>query len=463
VIGKVVIDQAIINSTDQKKTRVVIIGGGFGGLAAAQALKNAAVEVTLIDRRNFHLFQPLLYQVATGWLSPANIASTLRATLKRQRNARVLLAEVIDIDVKARQVLLSDGAVDYDALIVATGSRHHYFGNNDWEKIAPGLKTVEDATEIRRRIFVAFEAAERESDPQTLEALLTFVIVGGGPTGVELAGALGEIANDTLRHDFRNIDPSKARILLIEGSDRILPSYPSALSERAAVFLAKLGVKTDVKAVVTELHPGSVTVKRGETLERIPCRTVIWAAGVQASFLGQVLAKATGVKLDRAGRIVVEPDLTLAGYPEIFVIGDLANCSHQTGKPLPGVAPVAIQQGQYVGRILENRITGKSVAPFHYRDRGSMAIVGRASAVAHIGRFQFTGFIAWLMWLFVHLVQLVEFENKILVLVQWGWYYFSRNRAARLITGDALPVLTPQQHDLAEESSLKGRAKGARD
>jgi NADH dehydrogenase len=438
----------------------VVIGGGFGGLAAAQALKNAPVEVTLIDRRNFHLFQPLLYQVATGWLSPANIASTLRATLRRQKNARVLLAEVIDIDVKARQVLLSDGAVEYDALIVATGSRHHYFGNNDWEKIAPGLKTVEDATEIRRRIFVAFEAAERESDPQKLEALLTFVIVGGGPTGVELAGALGEIANDTLRHDFRNIDPSKARILLIEGSDRILPSYPSELSERAVAFLAKLGVKVDVKAVVTELYSGSVTVKRGESFERIPCHTVIWAAGVQASFLGQVLAKATGGKLDRAGRIMVEPDLTLAGYPEIFVIGDLANYSHQTDKPLPGVAPVAMQQGQYVGRILENRIAGKSVAPFHYRDRGSMAIIGRASAVAHIGTFQFAGFLAWLMWLFVHLVQLVEFENKILVLVQWGWYYFSRNRAARLITGEELTVIAPQRDRAGPSSShdLKRRA-----
>jgi len=468
VIGEVVIEQANINSTDpktKKTSRIVVIGGGFGGLAAAQALKNAPVEITLIDRRNFHLFQPLLYQVATGWLSPANIASTLRATLRRQKNARVLLAEVIDIDIEGRRVLLTDGVVDYDTLIVATGSRHYYFGNDDWGKIAPGLKTVEDATEIRRRIFIAFEAAERESDPQTLEALLTFVIVGGGPTGVELAGALGEIANDTLRHDFRNIDPSKARILLIEGGDRILPSYPAELSERATAFLAKLGVKADVNAVVTELHPGSVTVKRGESLERIPCRTVIWAAGVQASFLGQVLAKATGVKLDGAGRIVVEPDLTLAGYPKIFVIGDLANYSHQTGKPLPGVAPVAMQQGQYVGRILQNRITGKSVAPFHYRDRGSMAIIGRASAVAHVGRFQFTGFIAWLMWLFVHLVQLVEFENKILVLVQWGWYYFSRNRAARLITGDELPVLAPQQQDRAEESShdLRRRAKSARD
>jgi NADH dehydrogenase len=455
VIGKVVIDQAIINSTDQKKSRVVIIGGGFGGLAAAQALKNVAVEVTLIDRRNFHLFQPLLYQVATGWLSPANIASTLRATLRRQQNARVLLAEVIDIDVKGRRVLLTDGSVEYDTLIVAAGSRHHYFGNDQWEEIAPGLKTIEDATEIRRRIFVAFEAAERESDPKKLDALLTFIIVGGGPTGVELAGALGEIANDTLRHDFRNIDPSKARILLIEGSDRILPSYPSELSERAVGFLAKLGVKADVKAVVTELYPGSVTVKRGESPERIPCHTVIWAAGVQASFLGQVLAKETGAKLDRVGRMMVEPDLTLAGYPEIFVIGDLANYSHQTSKPLPGVAPVAMQQGRYVGRILENRITGKSAAPFHYRDRGSMAIIGRASAVAHMGRFQFAGFIAWLMWLFVHLVQLVEFENKILVLVQWGWYYFSRNRAARLITGDDVICLPFADTVGADEASQR--------
>ena len=433
-------------TSDSKKTlRVVIIGGGFGGLAAAQALKDAPVQITLIDRRNFHLFQPLLYQVATGWLSPANIASTLRATLKRQKNARVLLAEAIDVDVKARRVLLTDGAVEYDALIVAAGSRHHYFGNDAWEEIAPGLKTVEDATEIRRRIFVAFEAAERERDPEKLEALLTFIVVGGGPTGVELAGALGEIANDTLKHDFRNIDPSKAKILLIEGSDRILPSYPSKLSNQAVAFLAKLGVRVAVNAVVTELHAESVTVQRGQSLESIPCRTVIWAAGVQASFLGQALGKATGASVDRAGRIVVQPDLTIAGYPEIFVIGDLANYSHQTGNPLPGVAPVAMQQGQYVGRILENRIINKDIGPFHYRDRGSMAIIGRASAVAQIGRFQFSGFFAWLMWLFIHLMHLVEFENKILVLVQWGWYYFSRNRAARLITGNELSVVPPKQ------------------
>jgi NADH:ubiquinone reductase (H+-translocating) len=440
------------NTDPKKKSRVVIVGGGFGGLAAAQALKDAPVQVTLIDRRNFHLFQPLLYQVATGWLSPANIASTLRATLRRQKNARVLLAEVIDIDVAGRRVLLTDGSVEYDTLIVAAGSRHHYFGNDQWEAIAPGLKTVEDATEIRRRIFLAFEAAEREGDPTKLEALLTFVVVGGGPTGVELAGALGEIANDTLRHDFRNIDPSKARILLIEGSDRVLPTYPSKLSDQAVVSLAKLGVRVDVNAMVTELQSDSVTVKRGQSLQRIPCRTVIWAAGVHASFLGRVLAQRTGANLDRAGRILVEPNLTIAGHPEIFVIGDLANYTHQTGRPLPGVAPVAMQQGKYVGQLLAKGAIDKSAAPFDYRDRGSMAIVGRASAVAQIGRFQLAGFFAWLMWLFVHLMYLVEFENKILVLVQWGWYYFSRNRAARLITGEEATA-PAFKHDQPEPSS----------
>jgi NADH dehydrogenase len=450
-LGELVIEHTH-DIAPKKKSRVVIVGGGFGGLAAAQALKDAPVQVTLIDRRNFHLFQPLLYQVATGWLSPANIASTLRATLRRQKNARVLLAEVIDIDVAGRRVLLTDGSVEYDTLIVAAGSRHHYFGNDQWEAIAPGLKTVEDATEIRRRIFLAFEAAERESDPTKLEALLTFVVVGGGPTGVELAGALGEIANDTLRHDFRNIDPSKARILLIEGSDRVLPTYPSKLSDQAVVSLAKLGVRVDVNAMVTELQSDSVTVKRSQSLERIPCRTVIWAAGVHASFLGRVLAQRTGANLDRAGRILVEPNLTIAGHPEIFVIGDLANYTHQTGRPLPGVAPVAMQQGKYVGQLLAKGAIDKSAAPFHYRDRGSMAIVGRASAVAQIGRFQLAGFFAWLMWLFVHLMYLVEFENKILVLVQWGWYYFSRNRAARLITGEEATA-PAFKHDQPEPSS----------
>ena len=421
----------------EKGHRVVIVGAGFGGLAAARALKHVPVEVTLIDRRNFHLFQPLLYQVATGWLSPANIASTLRATLRHQKNIRVLLAEAVGIYPERRRVLLSDGEIDYDALILATGSRHHYFGNDRWQKFAPGLKTIEDATEIRRRIFFAFESAERESDAAKLDALLTFAIVGGGPTGVELAGALGEIAHDTLKHDFRSIDPAKARILLIEGAERILPTYPEKLSAKASATLQRLGVTIRSNTLVSDVSAEAVIVRQGETSERIPCRTVIWAAGVQASPLGQSLAKSIGAKLDRAGRIEVEPDLTIAGHPEIFAIGDLANYGHQNGKPLPGVAPVALQQGRYAGRLIAARIDKKRIGPFRYRDRGSMAIIGRASAVAHLGRLRFSGFFAWLAWLFVHLIQLVEFQNRILVLVQWGWYYFTRNRAARLIVGGA--------------------------
>ena len=429
-----------------KEHNVVIIGGGFGGLHATQCLKNAPVRVTLIDRRNFHLFQPLLYQVATGWLSPANIASTLRATLKRQTNVHVLMAEVVDIDVQRRCVSLSEGSLSYDSLIVATGSRHHYFGK-DWEKLAPGLKTVEDATEIRGRIFAAFEAAERERDPQRVRALLTFVIVGGGPTGVELAGALGEIANDTIKNDFRNIDPSDSQILIIEGGDRILPNYPPKLSRKAELSLNKLGVTVQANSVVTDIQSDAVTVKRGETVERIPCRTVIWAAGVQASFLGRRIAEATGAQVDRAGRVLVAPDLTVPGHPEIFLIGDLANYSHQSKTPLPGTAPVAIQEGRYAARLLCSRLKGTSLPPFRYHDRGSMAIVGRASAVADLGKFHFAGFVAWLAWLFVHLIELIEFENKVLVLIQWGWYYFSRNRAARLITGDRPTAITSNSGD----------------
>jgi len=426
-----------LSARESNQHRVVIIGGGFGGLYATQCLKNAPITATLIDRRNFHLFQPLLYQVATGWLSPANIAATLRATLKRHRNTRVLLAEATGVDVDSRRVLLDTGSIDYDTLIAATGSRHHYFGNDHWEALAPGLKTVEDATEIRRRIFSAFEAAERGADKAKLQALLTFVIVGGGPTGVELAGALGEIANDTLKNDFRNIDPAKARILLIEAGERILPTYPPDLSHQAEISLRKLGVTVQTHTFVTDIQPTVVTVKRGATAETIPCRTVIWAAGVQASPLGKAIAQATGAELDRSGRIMVEPDLTVRGHPEIFVIGDLANYSHQTGNPLPGTAPVAIQQGRYVAQLIRSRLAGKSPPPFRYRDRGNMAIIGRASAVADLGKLKFSGFLAWLAWLFVHLMNLVEFENKVLVLIQWGWYYFSRNRAARLITGDS--------------------------
>ena len=416
--------------------RLVIIGGGFGGLYAAQSLKNAALEVTLIDRRNFHLFQPLLYQVATGWLSPANIASTLRAVLKRQKNARVLLGEAIDIDVNKRQVMLANGRVDYDTLIVATGSRHHYFGNDHWEALAPGLKTIEDATEMRRRIFLAFEAAEREADPMRVRALLTFIIVGGGPTGVELAGALGEIARDTLINDFRSIDPADARILLIEAADRTLTTYPAELSKKAEKFLSRVGVSVRANTIVTAIEHDAVITKRGKSVERIPCHTVLWAAGVRASFLGEILSEKTGAKLDRSGRVLVEPDLSLLNHPEIFVIGDLANYRQPTGQPLPGLAPVAMQEGEYVARLLRNRLEGKTTTPFRYKDRGNMAIVGCGSAVAYIGRVQLAGFGAWFAWLFVHIVNLIEFENKILVLVQWAWYYFRRNRAARLITGD---------------------------
>lgn len=421
--------------------RVVILGGGFGGLAAARGLKNAPVQVMLIDRRNFHLFQPLLYQVATGWLSPANIASTLRAIFKHQKNVGVLLGEARDIDPARRRVLLTDGEVEYDTLIIATGSRPFYFGKDHWQALAPGLKTVEDATAIRGRIFRAFEAAERESDPAIVQSLLTFAIVGGGPTGVELAGALGEIAHDTLRHDFRRIEPTKTRILLIEGGARILPTYPDDLSAKAAAALANLGVSVRVKALVTDIQPDRLTIKHSDTSEEIPCRTVVWAAGVQASPLGQAIAKATGATVDRGGRIMVEADLSVAQHPEIFIIGDLADYTHQGGKSLPGVAPVAMQQGAYIARLIAARIAGKPAPQFRYRDRGSMAIVGHASAVAEMGRLRCSGYFAWLAWLFVHLMKLVEFENRVLVLVQWGWYYFSRNRAARLITGsEAVPL-----------------------
>ena len=310
---------------------VVIIGGGFGGLYAARTLKSAPVQVTLIDRRNFHLFQPLLYQVATGWLSPADIASPLRAVLKRQRNVQVLLAEALDIDVTNRRVILKDGSVSYDTLIVATGARHHYFGNAQWEQFAPGLKTIEDATEIRRRILSAFEAAERETDHARVRSWLTFVIVGGGPTGVELAGTLGELAQDTLRHDFRHINPAESRILLVEGTDRILPTYAAELSVRATAALARLGVSVHTGATVTDVQPDAVIIRRNDQSEHIPTRTVLWAAGVQASPLGRILATATGVELDRAGRVMVAPDLSIPNHPDIFVIGDLAHYRNQQG------------------------------------------------------------------------------------------------------------------------------------
>lgn len=415
---------------------VVIIGGGFGGLHAAQSLKNAPVHVTLIDRRNFHLFQPLLYQVATGALSPANIAAPLRDVLKRQRNTEVLLGEVIDIDVANRKVLLADGEVPYDTLILAVGVRHHYFGNDQWESAAPGLKTIEDATEIRRRVLLAFEAAERETDPEAIRKWLTFVIVGGGPTGVELAGALGEIANYTLRNNFRHIDPSQAKIVLLEGTDRVLPTYPADLSEQAKKSLTRLGVTVRTGTLVTDVSAESVTFKAGDQTEHIDAHTLLWGAGIQGSPLARKLAEHTGAELDRAGRLIVQSDLTLPDHPEILVIGDLANYPHQTGKPLPGVAQVAMQQGDFAARLIQARLNGKTFRSFYYRDLGNMATIGRASAVADLGRWHFHGMIGWGMWLFIHLLYLVQFQSRVLVLIQWGWNYITRNRAARLITGE---------------------------
>ncbi|MCH8921503.1 MAG: NAD(P)/FAD-dependent oxidoreductase [Chloroflexi bacterium] len=425
------------NERGDKPHEVVIIGGGFGGLHAALSLRRAPVRVTLLDRRNHHLFQPLLYQVATGGLSPANIASPLRAILKRQKNTRVLFAEATDIDVANRRVVLSDGEVSYDTLIVATGAQQHYFGHDEWERVAPGLKTIEDATRIRRRVLVAFEAAERESDPDELKAWLTFVIVGAGPTGVELAGALAEIAHQTFKRDFRSINPADAEIVLLDGTDRVLPMYPPALSAKAEASLARLGVTVRTGGIVTDVQPHSVTVRFGERDESIYSHTVLWTAGVQASPLGRSLTTATGAEADRAGRVVVEADLSLAGYPEIFVIGDLASFSHQAGSPLPGLAAVATQQGRYVGNLVKRRLRGQSLKPFRYKDRGSMATIGRAAAVADLGRIRLSGRVAWLAWLFIHLMLLVGFQNRLLVLMQWAWSFLSRNRSARLITGES--------------------------
>jgi NADH dehydrogenase len=413
--------------------RVVIVGGGFGGLYAAKSLKRAPVEVVLIDRRNFHLFQPLLYQVATGALSPGEIASPLRHILEGNRNTSVWMAEVTGVDAAGRKVILEGrGELPYDTLVLAPGSGNHYFGKN-WESAAPGLKTIEDATEIRRRILSAFEAAELEPDPDKRRAWLTFVLIGGGPTGVELAGALGEIANDTLRNDFRSINPAEARILLIEGGERILSAFPPELSAAAEEALIRLGVRTRVKALATDIDPEGVTVKIAGEQHRIPSRTVLWSAGVKPSPLGAMIAAQTGAQLDRTGRVVVGPDLSVPGHPEIFVIGDLAHFE-QDGKPLPGVAPVAMQQGRYVAKLIGERLRGRPVEPFRYWDKGNLATIGRASAVADFGRFRFSGLIAWLAWLFVHLMYLVGFENRMLVLIRWMYNYVTRNRGARLIT-----------------------------
>ena len=417
--------------------RVVVVGGGFAGLNVARKLRRAPVQVTLIDRRNFHLFQPLLYQVATGGLSPANIAAPLRAVLRRQSNTEVLLGEVVHVDADNRRVILRDGEVGYDTLVIATGVSHQYFGHGQWELFAPGLKTIEDATAIRARVLTAFEKAERETDSALTRAWLTFVIVGGGPTGVELAGMLCELANETLRGNFRHINSADAEILLVEAADRVLPGYPAELSGKAAVSLEKLGALVRANTRVTDIQDGLVTLESGGQAEHVASHTVLWAAGVQASPLGKALAGATGAALDKVGRVVVEPDCSVTGHPEIFVIGDLANFRGPDGKPLPGVAQPAIQEGRYVAKLIAARLKGQSLPPFEYRDLGSLATIGRHAAVADLGKLKLSGWIAWWIWLLVHLLNIVQYQNRVLVVIQWAWSYFTRNRSARLITGSA--------------------------
>ncbi len=417
------------------RPRVVIVGGGFGGLYAARSLRRAPIDVTLIDRRNFHLFQPLLYQVATGALSPGEIASPLRYVLNRQKNTRVLLGEVADMDPAKRELILSDGSrAAYDTVIFATGCTHSYFGHPEWEPFAPGLKTIEDATEIRTRVLLAFERAERDPDPSHLRSNLTFAIVGAGPTGVELAGAIAEISRDTLKKDFRSINPADATIFLIEGAPTLLPSYPPKLCAAAERALNKLGVETRTNTMVTGIDECGVEIESAGAVTRIEARTVLWAAGVQASPAGQILAHHFHLTLDKAGRVPVEPDLTVAGHPEILVIGDLAACLHN-GKQLPGVAPTAIQQGHYAAKLIVSRLRGEKAKPFRYFDKGSLATIGRNQAIAQIGPLQFSGILAWLAWLFIHLLYIVEFENRLLIVVQWAYDYFTYNRGARLITG----------------------------
>ena len=422
-----------------KIPRVVIVGGGFGGLEAARQLRKAAVQVTLIDRRNFHLFQPLLYQVATAGLSPANIATPLRYIVRHQRNCEVLLADVIGFDVSRRVVLLADGEVSYDTLILAAGASHSYFGRDDWAEFAPGLKTLEQATEIRRRILTAFEEAEREADLEQRRALLTFTVIGGGPTGVELAGAISEIARHTLAYDFRHINPADARVVLVEAGPRVLAQFPEELSQRGTKKIRDLGIELLTGHKVVDIQADRVSLLSAEGTIELRTRTVLWGAGVQANPLARKLADAIGAKCDNAGRIPVQNDQTLAGYPELFVIGDISRALDAEGKPLPGLAPVAMQQGQYVARQIMARTQGNSpLPPFQYRNRGTMATIGRSAAVAQLGSWTFCGFLAWLMWLFVHLMLIVQFQNRLLVLMQWLWCYATHNRSARLITGDTV-------------------------
>jgi NADH dehydrogenase len=413
---------------------VVIIGGGFGGLYAARTLSRTPVRVTLVDRRNFHLFQPLLYQVATGILGPGEITAPLRHILRKQKNATVLLGEVVDFDPANRRVVLADGIIDYDTLIVAAGMKNHYYGHDTWEKVAPGLKSIEDSAWIRQKIFYAFEVAEREPDPEKRRAWLTFVIVGSGPTGVELTGMVAEIARESLKEDFRSINPEESEILILDAADRMLSAFPPELSEQAMSTIRDLGVQVRTGVRVTDIDEQGIALEGPAGTERIAAHTVLWAAGVAASPLGRNLAEKTGARVDRLGRVMVNPDLTVSSHPEIFIIGDMAHLPGKDGNPLPGLAPVATQQGRYVARGIEKRLRGENQAePFSYFDKGTMAVIGKHAAVANIGRFRFGGITAWLMWLFIHLLLLINFESRMVVFIRWAFSYFTHSRGSRVL------------------------------
>lgn len=423
-----------------EKHRIVVVGGGFGGLALVKELRHADAKVTLLDKRNFHLFQPLLYQVATGELSPANISSPLRSIVRKQKNCEVLLAEVVDFDVPGRSLIVRDGRIEYDTLVVAAGARDSYFGHDEWMEHAPPLKTIEDSVEIRKRLLFAFEAAERAESAEERDAWLTFAIVGAGPTGVELAGALAEIAHHTLKHDYRRINPRDAKILLLEAAAEPLSMYPKKLTEFTRETLRRLGVTVLTNAMVTSITSDRIVFNHHGESTTVFCRTKVWAAGVQASPLGALIAKQTGAETDRRGRVVVGPQLSIPGHDDVFVIGDLACVVGADGKPLPGLAPVAIQQGRYVAKLLIRRLRGeKSTEPFVYRDRGSLAVIGRYAAVASIWKLNLVGVIAWIIWVTIHLREITQFRNRLLVFLQWCWTFLTRDRSARLITGEIPP------------------------
>jgi NADH dehydrogenase len=437
----------------QSRKRVVVVGAGFGGLAAAQKLGHLPVQVTVVDRKNHHTFQPLLYQVATAGLSPGEIAAPIRSILRGHANIEVLLEEVIDFNLKAREVITNEGVLPYDYLVIASGASHAYFGHPDWEPLAPGLKTIEDALEIRRRVLLAFELAERQVAAGVPDSPLTFVVVGAGPTGTELAGTLAEIAHHVLANEFRRIMPANTRILLLEGGPRVLPAYSEDLSQKAKAQLERLGVEVRVSTMVTGIEPGAVRV--GNT--RIPAHVVLWAAGVAASELGRRL----NTPLDRAGRVLVQPDLSIPDHPEVFVIGDLAAIQDAHGKMLPGVAPVAMQQGRWVAKTIARDLEQQPRRSFHYHDKGSLATIGRASGVAQFPGFSLSGYFAWLAWLFIHVLFLIGFRNRLLVMIQWAWSYITYERGARLITGsNLLPGWTTEHKETVEPTQAATRKTG---